>query len=253
MNTVSVVFALCAVAAFALEPSEFLPCSFQVGAKTHILSGGVEVANSEDIVYHDHDNLWRWDGQFSGLPGLFDAHEWSIIWRPDNGISYHLQTDTGVCKENNGGSKMYPYPYDWIASKTDGVVWTQQDVTYENSAATMYVARAKSTRYKFTLEASLFVLKSGELVYGNGTLQSSLIDVEFTMDINQYIFRKHIPAQYFMTARPCPVTTRPAEPSKEFTNYCYVANPSSAGFAVKPNFLAVVAALLAAFLIYMAL
>jgi len=99
----------------------------------------------------------------------------------------------------------------------------------------------------------LVVLKSGELVYGNGTVQSSMIDIEFTMDINQFVSYRPIPGKIFQTAAPCPATTLPAEPSKEYSRFCYVSNPSSAGFAVKPNFLAVVAALLAALLIYMAL
>jgi len=255
MSRVFALLLLCAVA-LAVDPHDFFPCSFQSTTLTHILSGGVEVATSEDALYHDHDNLWRWDSEFSGLPGLFEPHVWSIIWRPDNGASYHHLMLEGVCKKNNGGSKMYPYPYDWISSKTDGMTWTQEECVYNDETVWKFSGKGKSTQYKFTLESNLFMKKNGELVFSNGTVQSSMIDVEFKTDINQFISHARLQPKLFQTAPPCPAVTLPADPSREFVDVCYrstTSSSSNAGFAVKPSILALVASILAALVICLAL
>jgi len=251
----------------AFDPYDFMPCSFQFTTLTHVYSGGTQIATSEDAVYRDHDNLWRWESEFSGLSGLFDPHVWVIVWRPDNGASYHHQLLTGTCLKNNGASKMYPYPYEWVESKTDGIEWTMDDCIFDDQPAYKYTAKAKSTRYKFVAEANLFAYKkNGQFVFGNGTLQSNMIDLELRIDVEQYVTRTPLPPKLFQTSKPCPETSAPADPSKDFARLCYRSSTSSssattssqsqqsgAGFAVKPSIVAVVASLVAALLMCIAL
>jgi len=244
---------LLSAAAMALSPDDFVPCSFQAMTYTHIRSDGVEIATSEDALYHDHDGLWRWDSEFSGLPGLFDSHVWSLIWRPDNDATYHHEMLEGHCFM----TRLYPYPFDWVASKFDDFAWTQKDVYYNGEPATQINGKGYSSKFKFSLESNFFFRKNGELVFSNGTIKSTTVDVEFDVDISQFIYHTALSSKLFMTSPPCAATTLPAPASKEFAQTCYVSPTSSshkgAGVAVKPDVFALVASLLMALLIYIAL
>jgi len=238
---------LLSTVSFALDPNDFMPFAFQVSTLTHIYSEGSEIATSEDTVYHDHDNLWRWDSDFSGVAGLFDPHSWIIVWRPDNGASYHHQMLTGQCLKNNGASKMYPYPYDWIASKCDNLTWSEDYITLNGKSAIRYSAVGKSSRYNFVLNTNIFTSTSGSFVFANGTVESVAIDINFVVEVNQYISNSPIDPKKFTVSKPCPETTMPADPSRDFTKFCYhtpSSTSSNAGFSVIPSIVALFFALL---------
>jgi len=243
---------LLAAVSSAFDPYDFMPCSFQVTTLTKVYSGGTEIASSEDALYRDHDNLWRWESDFSGLSGLFDAHSWVVVWRPDYASSFHHDMISGKCLKNNGGKYMYPYPPEWITSKVDTISWTQSDVTYNGKSAVMYTANGKNIHSNFEVVANLIASKDGFNFYGaNGTVKSALIDLEFQMEVNQYVAYKPLASKLFQPSEPCTEVTIPAEPTKDFARLCYqhtpLSNPSSsnAGFAVNPSILAVLASVFA--------
>jgi len=250
---------LLAAVSSALDPYDFMPCSFQVTTFTHIYSGGVEIATSEDALYRDHDNLWRWESDFSGLSGLFDPHMWVIIWRPEFDASYHHQMLTGTCSKNNGGEHMYPYPVEWISGKCDHLTWSQSDIVFNGKPAIMYTAKGKSTQYQFEIVSNLISSKNGEFLSGNGTVKSMMIDVDYVMDVNQFIPYKPLASKLFQPTEPCPEVDVPKEASKDFVKLCYQHAPlsagssSNAGFAVNPSILAVLASVFAALLMCIAL
>jgi len=241
----------------AVNPYEFMPCSFQITTYTRILSGGSLLGTSDDTVYRDHDNLWRWDSDFTGVSGIFEAHVWSVIWRPDYNASYHQNMMSGACLKNNGGSTMYPYPYDWMLSKFDQLTWTKEECTYNDKPAYRYNAKGKSTRYQFNVELDTYSLLTGEFLHANGTVESNMIDVEFETDVNQFVSHKPVPAKLFMT--PCEKLVYPSDPSKEFVDVCYnykthsSSLAGSAGFAITPSVFVLFVSLLAIFLICIAL
>jgi len=253
MNSFCVVLLL-ASAALALDVYDFMPCSFELMTFTRVLSGGAELTTSKDAIYRDHDNLWRWDSEFNGMPGLFEGHEWSVIWRPDDGASYHDFTLEGKCLKNNGGKKMYPFPYDWMVSKTDGVTWSKQNCDYNGESAIQYTGKTTSKAYGFTSVMNLFQLrKTGSFVFGNGTVESSFIDLTFEIEVTKFTHNSPLPASVFVTSAPCPATTIPADPSREFQQVCYAhPNPliSSSSATVIMPFLATI---LAALLIFVAM
>ena len=85
----------------------------------------------------------------------------------------------------------------------------------------------------------MFFLKEGDGVYGdfvysNGTLKSSLIDVEFTVDVNQWITRRPISPKMFQvhkTAPSCPETTLPVDPPQSWAGLCYRTSTGSSSSA----------------------
>jgi len=243
---------LLAVAVVAFDPREKIPCAFELMTLTRFYSDGTELTSSIDAVYHDHDNLWRWDSEFKGIPGLFESHEWSVIWRPDDGVSYHRFTLDGKCLKNNGGKNMYPYPYDWVMSKLDNATWTESKVNYEGQKAILYQAVGTKAK-KFKAVVNLYVLESGEIAAGNGTIEGSLIDLTFTITISKFSSHSAIPGATFVPEAPCPATTIPMDPTYDFKQYCYVKptipSGSSGAAFMKPSILFLLAALLVALLI----
>jgi len=253
MNTVYTLLLL-ATAAFAVGPDDFLPCAFEAMTITHVYSGGSELTTSIDALYRDHDNLWRWDSEFNGLPGLYDGHEWSVIWRPDDDVSYHEFILEKKCLVNNGGKKMYPFPYEWIESKTKGITWTRSTGKYEEKDVVIYSGVAEGKQYKFTGTANFFFAKNGQFLFANGTIENNLIDVTFEISVTK--FQAHTalnPAVFIPSAVTCPSTTMPANATKDFQDYCYREPTLSSEGAVsmKPSLLFFLATLLAALMIIM--
>jgi len=251
MNTLYALLFLVATA-FAVNPHDILPCAFEVMTYTHVMSGGEEISKSIDAIYHDHDNLWRWDSEFKGVPGFFDGHTWRIIWRPDDGASYHDMVLEDKCVTHSG-KDMYPYPLDWILGKTDKMEWSATPVEYEGQSAIRYTGIGSSTQYSFKVCANVYFLKSGQLVYGNGTVESSLIDISFTMDVTKFVSNSPLPADTFIPSAPCPARTAPANPSYEFQKFCYRSHhsgSSGAAAAIHPSFLFFLASLLMTLLIF---
>jgi len=258
MNSFYALFVLAVVALGQIDPHEALPCAFEADIVTHLYSGGSELTQSIDAMYHDHDNLWRWDSDFKGIPGLFDAHEWSIIWRPDDGVSYHLFPLEGKCLKNNGASKMYPYPFDWLLSKTENVTWTKTDCKYQEEDAVKYSGTGYSSEFKCQATINLYVLKSGEFVHGDGSLEGSMIDITFEMTVSKFVMHSPLVPAIFLPSSLsplCPSTTLPAPASKDFEKFCYEnQRPSSSGaVVVQPSILFFFATLLLLLLISVAM
>jgi len=254
MNAVYALLLL-ATAAFAAGPMDILPCAFEATTLTRVYSGGSELTTSIDGIYRDHDDLWRWDSEFNGMPGLFDRHEWSVIWRPDDDVSYHEYLLEKKCLVNNGGSEMYPFPYEWVESKTDGINWTVTDVTIDGKDGYKYTGVTKSKAHSFTATANLYILKNGQWIAGNGTLESNLIDVSFSVSVTKFKAHAQIPAGIFVPSSAlCPATTAPVDPSRDFAQYCYRGDNSASSGAVviNPSLVFLIATLLAALLIFVA-
>lgn len=253
MNCLSFVLLLAAAAfAASVDPNDIMPCSFEAMTYTRVLSGGTEITSTIDVLYHDHDGLWRWDSEFKGLPGFFDSHNWRIIWRPDDDASYHEMTLKGTCVRNEG-TKKYPPPYEWIRSKTDGVEWSKTDCQFNDQPAVMYTGSTSSKKYKFKGSANLFFSKAGVLLFGNGTVEGSLIDITFEMEVTKFTAHTALPALTFVPSPPCPATVQPDDPSREFQEFCYKDPISSVAAVIKPSILFFLATFLMAFMIFLIL
>jgi len=267
MNKIVIALIALFAVSMALDPEDIMPCAFQITTYTRILSGGALLGTSDDTLYRDHNDLWRWDSDFTGVTGLFDGHMWSIVWRPDLDSSYHSNLMTGKCLKNNGGSAMYPIPYKWVEQKTGPVDWTQEECVYNDKPAIKYTGKAKSTSYQFTLETNIFTTKSGDFMYANGTVMSNMVDIVFTTELGQYIAYSPVPPKTFMPqdanfkdANKCEAVVYPADPSKEFSQVCYNHGPqpssSHAGgsaFAINPSISLMLISLLAILMICLAL
>jgi len=254
MNAVYALLLLATVA-FAVTPTDILPCAFEATTLTRIYSGGSELTTSIDGIYHDHDDLWRWDSEFNGIPGLFDHHVWSVIWRPDDEVSYHEYLLEQKCLINNGGQEMYPFPYEWIESKTDGINWTVTDVKIDGKDGFKYTGVTKSKALGFSANANLYILKNGQWVSGNGTLESNLIDVSFSISVTKFKAHAPITAGIFVPSSAlCVATTAPMNASRDFAQYCYreVTSSSSGAVVINPSLVFLIATLLAALLIFVA-
>jgi len=255
MNSFCVLLLL-ASTALAFDIYDIMPCAFELMTYTRVLSGGAVLTTSKDAIYHDHNELWRWDSEFEGMPGFFEGHEWSVIWRDDDGVSYHDNLLEGTCQK--WSMKNTPKnPYEWVMSKTDGVTWSKEDCDYDGEPATKYVAKTTSKQYKFTAVMNLYqIKKTGVFASGNGTVEGSLVDVTFEIEVNKYSHNSPLPGSLFMTSAPCPLTVEPEGPSRDFQQYCYArSNPSessSSAVVIKPSFLFFLATLLAALLIFVA-
>jgi len=249
---------LCALS-FALDPRDFMPCSFQVMTHTDIMSGGEKLGESKDAFYHDHDNLWRWDSEFDGIPPIFEGHTWSAVWRPDYGNSYHDEGLQHECVLNDHQDKMPEFPIDWMLNKFGGgTSWTDQEVTIDGAAAIRYTATGHSDEYKIDLVFNLF-FQDGEVLFANGTMKSDFIDIDYHTKVHQYTAFQPVPAKVFATcsSKDIPPTTLPADPSREFRNLCYRDpkrhSSSSAAFTIKPSFVSLFAAVLMVLLLCIAL
>jgi len=256
MNGLFAVLLLAAVAV-AFDPHDLFPCSFEAMTVTSVMSGGSEQFKSFDSIYHDHDNLWRWDSQCDGFLPFFEGHEWSVIWRPDDGVSYHEDLKAGKCLKNNGESKMYPYPYEWIASHVDSVSWSSKETKYNGRSAIKYTGVSHSTEWDFDAKFDIYIAKkSGDLLYANGTVETKFIDVTFSMTVTKFVSHSALALGTFVPSARCPATTVPASASKEFQRYCYESTNelSSSGAAViKPSLAIFLATLLMALLILVAM
>jgi hypothetical protein len=250
-----VALALC-VLSNALTPYDFLPCSFQVAAYTEIFSEGSSLSHSIDSVWRDHDNLWRWDSDFSGIPGVRDGHKWSTIWRQDRGCSYHNYVDQGMCSARCG-EKITPLPYEWLVSKLGEIEWTESASTWKGEESLVYKGTVESAQFKMTGVVEFVILKESQTlvqISGSGTSSGAQIDITFVTDITQY--KHHVPLEpnSFITQLPCAETAAPRNASKQFESYCYtdvapVVPSSSAASAVRPGLLSVLCALVSALLV----
>lgn len=230
-------FTLIAVALFAAvalgedDLPEFVPCSFHAEFHTRVLNPDREVvATSVDNVWYDHDDLWRWDSNFSGFAGILEGHEWAIIWRPDMATSYHDYGDR--CLLNDGAKTIAPFPYDWLLMHTDGMTWFRMKGTWEDMPVYYYTTKFYIKNYDTTVTTNVYLLEEDDaLVFINGTAHSDkyLFDLTYTMDTISYEDRVALDPKLFIPSARCTngsVISIPPEASDSFKKQCYESKPS---------------------------
>jgi len=224
---VCVVFALASFFAAVSEAAslpEFIPCSFHVEMRTRVMNPDREiVATSVDHVYYDHDNLWRWDSDFSGVAPVLDPQQWIIIWRPDMGVCYHDYGDR--CLLNNGASTMTPLPYDWIQRGTGGLDWFLLQGEWEGMPVDIWHSTFVVLKYDVTFEANVYVLKEDKsvvLVKGSG--YNSKLNLTYTMDAVTFEHNVPLDPTVFIPSARCTngtVIKTPDGASADFKKTCY--------------------------------
>jgi len=229
----SILVAACLLVAVAWgkgELPEFIPCSFHAEFHTRVMNTDREIiATSVDQFYYDHDDLWRWDSDFNGIPPLIDPQQWVIIWRPDLTTAFHDFGDK--CILNYAGKPMTPLPYDWFVAHTSGVNWFKLTGTWEDMPVFIYHTTFYVERFKVTFTADIFILQEDDsLVLINGTAKGNGLDVTYTMDAVVYEHRTHLSPNLFIPSARCSygqVIPAPSEPSDEFQKQCYVKDAAS--------------------------
>jgi len=251
MKYTAIVVALCALCALVLAddaPEVLFPCSFRLTTRVVVTSvDGEELATSMNETIRDNGDYWVWKSQFSGnqfISTIVPDHEWSIVWRPDKGMSYRHDINAHTCYNSTN----LPTPYNWIQSKTFGIVWFDELVNYNGEPATVYTAVSAGTygRYDFEATASLYVInKNKTIVFMNGTVtaQHREIDVIFRSTSLSFEHNKAIDPKFFAVSAPCPIINPPSEPGDTFKKKCY--NTSSAAVTTISWFALVMALLVA--------
>jgi len=223
---------LCAFAMADDDLPEFIPCSFSFQLKTVVKNlDGETVATSTDRVIRDNGDMWRWDNDFTGIPGIMDEQKWIIIWRPDLNATFH---DYGEkCKKNDGcGGGMCPLPYDWIIQKTGPVNWFRNIGTWEGLPSYIYHSMFYVKEFGTTMTVNVHILQKNEaLVLINGTIKSdSGMDLVYDMGVEYYDHKQEFRSAYFIPSAHCsedPIPA-PAAPSAEFEKACYGAESEGA-------------------------
>jgi len=192
------------------------------------------IATSVDHFYYDHDDLWRWDSDFSGLIPLLDPQTFTVIWRPDLKVSYHDYGDH--CVLNDGRSEMAPLPYDWFLSKTKGVTWFWMTGVWEGMPVDIFHANFVVNKYNTAVTADVYILQDDHtLVLVNGTAKNDQIDLTYIMDCVEYEHMVPItPSSLFIPSARCTngtVIKVPDDASDGFKRECYDTQ-SAASIAV---------------------
>jgi len=226
--------ALC-VAVFGEDaPEALLPCSFRMTANFDIhTEDGESLATSMNEMARDGDGFWLWKSQFTGtelVQSLIPDHEWSIIWRPDvkpeqGGTSFRHDMKTNKCYA-------YPYsvqltPYDWIQSKTYGIMWFDELVNFGGKEATSYSGFAVGTYsgHDFEVQVNFYVTNSDKQVQKiNGTISVDKGEIKVIVESTSISFDHNTPIQpkLFVVNKPCEAHGVPAEPSADFKKKCYI-------------------------------
>jgi len=218
--------ALCSFVASQEDLPEFFPCSFSVSFNSEItnLQGEIVATSIDRLIRDGEQDLWRWESDFTGLPGVLDPQQWIVIWRPDMNVSYH---DLGEkCIKNNGRKTMAPLPYDWVLEKTGGMTWFRNVGTWEGAPCYIYHTTFVVKEYQTTMTADVHILKSGALVLVNGTAKSDKygLDLKYSMDVQYYDHNQEFLPTYFIPAGHCTNGTpipAPSPSSAEFQKQCY--------------------------------
>jgi len=247
--------ALAAVAAVASATAsivpEFCPCSFHGEFHTRVLNQDRQViATSRDHIYFDNEQYWRWDSDFSGVPGVIEAHQWIITWRPDMGCTFHDYGDK--CLKNDDRPEPPPAPYEWLLRNTNGISWFRLTGTWEDMPVYIYHATFTiNNRFSANVTTDVYVLQDDlSLVLVNGTVKSSklLLDLTYHMDTVAYEHNVQIQPNFFIPSAICAngtIFSAPPEPSEDFKNSCY----ESAGSVALASWVALLLLLVAVMLV----
>jgi len=237
---------LCSFATAQEDLPEFVPCSLNVLFHSTVLNRqGEVVASSVDRVIRDNEHdIWRWDSDFTGLPGVLDPQKWIIVWRPDLNASY-LDLGEKCVKGDGGHLNMLPLPYDWLLEKTYGITWFRNIGNYEGLPCYIYHAKFFVVDVETTMTTDIYVLQNdGSLLLINGTAQSDKfgLDLIYAMEVQYYDQHQEVRPTYFIPAAHCtdgvPVPAPPAS-SDAFVKSCY-GEDSSMGVRAVASWVAVV-------------
>jgi len=224
-------FALCAIAFAEDAPDELLPCSFYATFKMVVRTeDGEELATSMNEIIRDNGDYWLWKNDLNGnafIQSMIPDHSWAIVWRPDVNRAFRIDYSEKGNNCLNLSLEQQPLPYDWIQSKTYGIVWYDEIVSYQGRECNLHTAilignyRGKAD---FEAEANFFVSRTnGNLLYVNGSLQANKkeIDVVFESQNMYFEHNKEIAPKTFAVAAPCNPLDPPSGPSADFKAKCY--------------------------------
>jgi len=228
-TAVVALFALCAIAFAEDAPEELLPCSFRLTLNIAVRNlDGDTIANSRNEIMRDNGNYWVWKSQFDGdefVQSLVPNHEWVITWRPDVSRVFRQDYTSGVNCYNYTFAQQ-PLPYDWIQSKTYGIVWYDEIVNYAGKECNLHTAILVGSYSKmdYECEANFYVSRSdGDIVHVNGTFSANKKEINLVFDAVNLFFEHNIPIdrKAFAVNAPCKPVGLPPEPSEEFKKKCY--------------------------------
>jgi len=250
MRTLAIValFALCAIAFAEDAPEVLLPCAFRLTLDMNVHNAeGETIATSMNEIMRDNGEYWIWKSSFKGdefLQSIIEDHEWSITWRPDTGLAYRHDITNQRCYITTVDKQ--PTPYNWIQSKTYGIMWFDETVEFQGNESTMYSAIGVGSYHNidFELAANFFVRNSDQqLLYVNGTFDAHKKEVKLFFESKSLSFdhNMQIPVKNFIIQAPCDQVSAPGEPSADFKAQCYRSSAS----ALALSWLAVLVALLA--------
>jgi len=228
----AVVFALCAVAFAEEAPEVLFPCSFRFTFNAEVRNKDGEVlATTRDEIARDNGDYWFWKSTLEAtdpfLSSVVPDHQWSIIWRPDagdKGMSYRHDFMTQKCYAAT--FEKQPTPYNWIQSKTYGLMWFDERVMYNDMDCTLYTAVGIGNYggFDYESEVNFYVNnKDATVVHFNGTVMAAKkqIDVVLVATDLEFVHNEPIPVKDFAVQPPCPIVNPPSAADKDFQAKCY--------------------------------
>jgi len=233
-------------------PEAIYPCSFRLTANMEVRNeDGDVLATSMNEMMRDNGDYWVWKSQFSGdefIKSIVPDHEWSIIWRPDTGYAYRHDIVAQKCYKST--FEKQPTPYNWIQSKTYGIMWFDELIEYEGQEATLYSSFGVGSygSMDYEIESNFYVInKNQQLVHINGTVSAAKQGIKLFFESKSLSFEHNteVPLKSFAVSAPCDLVASPAEPSAEFQLKCYGKNAAS---FLSVSWLALVVAILACLL-----
>jgi len=242
-------FALCTICFAEDAPELLLPCSFHSNFKLNIRNMDGEIlATSMNEMLRDNGDYWVWKSSFEGndfIKTLVPDHAWSITWRPD--LKRVFRHDMMANKCYNMSYADQPLPYEWIQSKTYGIVWYDEMVSYGGQECYLLTALivGKYSTFEYELEGNFYVSTAdNNVVYVNGTVSADKGTVQLRFDPENIFFEHNvpIPTKSYVISAPCPSVAAPAEPSADFAAKCYGQNN---GYMLTVSWIALVAMLIA--------
>jgi len=243
-------FALCAIAFADSVPEALLPCSFRLTVDFDVNNeDGETVTTARNEMIRDNGDFWLWRCKFDGLDPIVEKRTWEIIWRPDNNTVYRNDLEAKHCYKMS--FEQQPLPYDWIMSKTYGVLWFDELVDYDGKEATMYTAVGVGSYYGMDFETSVNFFVTNEdqqIVSINGSLQAPKEGIKLFVVTKSLSYDHNMPvdASTFVISAPCnPAVPAPDEPSADFKAKCYGTGAAS---VITLSWIAVIVAMLAALL-----
>jgi hypothetical protein len=211
---------------------------------------GTQLAETMNQIEHDNGDNWAWKSEFTGsefIKSFFPDHSWSIIWRDDLKKSFRHDFHTQKCTVATD----IPTPYEWIQSKTYGIIWFDEPIEWEGQEATLFTAAAAGSRAGIDFEAvaGFYVLnKDQTIVHFNGTVTAAHKEIDVIIEATSVSFEhnKRVDPKNFVVSSPCEAHAAPPDPTPEFMETCYhtKSGASIAGMSWLALLVAVLAALL---------